>query len=438
MASEPASTAAVPRATSERLLLWTLLFVYILNFLDRQIVSILAEPIRADLKLSDTQLGLLTGLAFALFYATLGLPIARWADRPGSDRVGLISLCLIVWSGMTALCGMAQNYTQLLLARIGVGVGEAGCTPASHALITDSVAPERRATGIAFFGLGIPIGSLLGTIIGGTLAEMFGWRRAFLAVGMPGIVLAAFVWWALKDPRRTSRLPASTAPRLGMWAAFRSLATSRAYVLIMLAAGFIAFLSYGKGVWVLVFFQRTHGLSVGDTAIYVGIGLGIAGILGTWAGGWLADRFGRVKKQHMLTAPAIGMALVAPLLFAAYAADSWQAALLLMIVPTICNASYYGPAYAAVQVVASPQTRAMAAAILVFAQNLIGLGLGPLFFGWLSDSLKPEYGAQSVQLVLYGAAWLGLIPALLFWLGARALGRETSDTVTGIDLAKKH
>lgn len=425
MASEPADAGAVPlRPTSTRLLLWTLLVVYIFNFLDRQIVTILAEPIKRDLDLSDTQLGLLTGLAFALFYAVLGVPIARWADRPKSDRVGLIAGSLVVWSGMTALCGMAGNFVQLLLARVGVGVGEAGCTPAAHSLIADAVPPERRASAIAFYGLGIPIGSLLGTLIGGHLADTVGWRSAFLVVGLPGVALALFVWLMLRDPRRTGLVAHAGRPQGSVREAFAELAASRAYVLIALAAGLVAFLSYGKGVWALIFFQRTHGLTPSQTGLYVGVGLGLAGLFGTWLGGWLADRYGASNRRHMLTGPAIGMAVAAPILFLGYSADTWQAAVLLLVLPTIFNASYYGPAYAAAQTLVRPQTRAVAAAVMVFIQNLVGLGLGPLFFGMLSDWFKPMAGPASVQWVLWGAAWLGLIPAALFWWGSKALGRE--------------
>ncbi len=420
--------AAHPLAAGRhpRLLLWTLLVVYIFNFIDRQIVSILAEPIARDLDLSDSQIGLMTGLAFALFYATLGVPIARWADTGGTDRARLIAVCLVVWSGMTALCGMAQNYWQLLLARIGVGVGEAGCTPTAHALIADSLPPEKRAGGIAFFGLGIPIGGLMGTLIGGGVAEALGWRQAFWLVGLPGIALAIFVWLALKDPRKGRAVPANAPPRLSMWAGLKALATSPAYCLILAGASLVAFLSYGKGVWVLIYFQRTHKLSVGETSLWVGVILGLAGIVGTWAGGWAADRWGAKDRRHMLTLPAVAMVLAAPILFFGYAADDWRVAIALLILPTIANSAYYGPAYGAAQVLARPDTRAMAAAWMVFGQNLIGLGLGPLLFGALSQWLKADYGAESVRIVLYFAAWAGLLPALLFWLGARALGRETN------------
>ncbi len=410
-----------------RLLLWTLLVVYIFNFIDRQIVAILAEPIARDLALNDSQIGLMTGLAFALFYATLGVPIARWADKGGTDRAKLIAVCLVIWSGMTALCGVAQNYWQLLLARIGVGVGEAGCTPTAHALIADSLPPEKRAGGIAFFGLGIPIGGLLGTLIGGGVAEALGWRQAFWLVGLPGVALAIFVWLMLKDPRRARAATAApAAPRQSMLESLKTLATSPAYCLILGGASLVAFLSYGKGVWVLVYFMRTHKLSVGQTSLWVGVTLGIAGIFGTWLGGWAADRWGKHDKRHMLTLPALAMLVAAPILFLGYAADDWRLAILLLILPTIANSAYYGPAYGAAQVLARPDTRAMASAWMVFAQNLIGLGLGPLLFGALSDLLKAEYGAESVRMVLYVAAWAGLLPALLFWLGARALGRETN------------
>ncbi len=445
MASTPApadATGAIDpeRVNSERLLLWTLLFVYIFNFLDRQIVTILAEPIKRELGLSDTQLGLMTGLAFALFYAVLGIPIARYADRPTSNRVGLISVSLILWSAMTAVCGLAQNFGQLLLARVGVGVGEAGCTPAAHSLISDAVPIERRASAIAFYGLGIPIGSLLGMIIGGFLADTMGWRRAFMVVGVPGLVLAAFVWLVLRDPRFGSVAAAlrSSAPpvaRMGTRAALKEIFSSRAFLLITLAAGFVAFLGYGKGVWAVIFFIRTHGLSPGQVGLALGVVLGIAGLAGTWTGGWLADRFGRTNKRHMLTGPAIGMAIAAPMLFAGYSVADWRLALALMVVPTFLNALYYGPTYALAQQLVHPQARATATAVMMFAQNLIGLGLGPLFFGMMSDYFKPVAGAESVRWVLFGAAWLGLFPAFFFW---RASLRLTNELVAKAKLTVPH
>ncbi len=432
MASKPVAgsvagtiAAGQTRVTSERLLLGTLLTVYILNFLDRQIVTILAEPIKRDLGLSDTQLGLMTGLAFALFYAILGIPIARYADRPHANRVGLISVSLFLWSGMTAVCGLAQNFGQLLLARVGVGVGEAGCTPAAHSLIADAVPPERRAGAIAFYGMGIPIGSLLGMVIGGLLADYVGWRSAFLVVGLPGLLLAAFVWFALRDPRRAGLVTTVKAPpTLSAGAALREVFASRAFVLLAIASGLVAFLGYGKTAWSAIFFIRSFGLTPGETGLTLGIVAGLSSLFGTWAGGWLADRFARTNKRHMLTAPAIGMVIAAPILFLAYNATSWQMALALLVVPTIFNSMYYGPAYAAVQGLVRKEARAVATATLVFAQNLIGLGLGPLIFGMMSDAFQPLAGAESVRWVLWGAAWLGLLPAFFFWRASLRLTAE--------------
>lgn len=408
---------SAPIDQSTRVMLWLLLVVYIFNFLDRQIVNILAEPIRRDLDLSDTQIGLMTGIAFALFYTVLGLPIARYADRPGTDRAKLIAGALAIWSAMTALCGLAQNFGQLLLARIGVGVGEAGCTPAAHSLIADSVPAEKRASALAFYALGIPIGSLLGMLIGGILADTIGWRKAFLFVGAPGLLLAIVVVLFLRDPRCKQVLDAKAPapPVLGMGAAIKSLLLSRTYVLLLAAGSAASFLSYGKSTWTTIFFQRTHGLSTSEVGFWFGIGGGIAGITGTILGGWLADRFGRTDRRHVMTAPAIGMAIAAPMAYAAYLMTDWRLALLLLLIPTLLNSLYYGPTYSSAQGLVPLQARAMASAALLFCQNLIGLGLGPLFFGMLSDWFKPMAGDESVRWVLYGAAWLGLIPAFFFW-----------------------
>jgi MFS family permease len=415
--------------TSPRVLLWTLMVVYILNFLDRQIVNILAEPISRDLGLSDTQIGLLTGLAFALFYTFLGIPIARYADNPRTNRVNLISISIAIWSLMTAVCGLAQNFAQLALARIGVGVGEAGCTPAAHSLITDSVAPEKRSSAIAFYGLGIPIGSLLGLIVGGVLNDAYGWRVAFMVVGVPGLIMAVLLLFLLREPRKalmaeqaiTGEKPRAT---LSTKEALTEVFSSRAFLLLVIAASFTAFLSYGKGVWAVILFIRSFGLSAGETGTLLGVVLGLAGILGTWLGGALADRFGKVEKRHLLTMPAIGMVIAAPILFCGYYSTDWRVAIALLFLPTVLNAAYYGPTYACVQGLVKPEARAMASAVMLFAQNLIGLGLGPLLFGMMSDAFKPMAGDESVRWVLYGAAWLGLIPAFFFWRASLRLKDE--------------
>ncbi len=426
MATHPSASA--PKSVgSVKVTLWILLFVYIFNFIDRQIVNILAEPIARDLGLSDTQIGLMTGLAFALFYTALGLPIARYADRATTHRPRLIAVALATWSLMTALCGLAQNFIQLLLARIGVGVGEAGCTPPAHSLISDMVPPERRSSALAFYSLGIPVGSLLGMMIGGVLADWFGWRQAFLFVGLPGVGMAVLVWFLLKEPRYEGVLrqnAASAPPEMPLMQAVGSVLGSRAFVLLLFAGSAAAFLSYGKVTWTTIFFQRTHELTPGEVGFWFGLINGIAGAAGTFLGGWLADKYGAANRRHVLTAPAVGMAIAAPIAFLAYQAPTWPIALALLIIPTLCNSLYYGPVYSAAQGLVPIRSRAIAAATLLFFQNLIGLGLGPLFFGMLSDWLQPSFGAESVRYVLYGAAFLGLIPAFFFWRASLRLNEE--------------
>ena len=434
MTDKPALAAGIALPPSDsaaahaRTMLWILLIVYIFNFLDRQIVNILAEPIKADLGLTDTELGLLAGPAFAVFYALLGIPIARYADKDGTNRVRLIALALAIWSAMTAVCGLAQNFVQLLLARIGVGVGEAGCTPAAHSLISDSVAPERRSSAIAFYGLGVPIGSLLGLIIGGIVNDLYGWRIALMLVGAPGLVLALVVLFVMREPRhsRTAEAVATAAAvtRLSTGEAMREIFASRAFIYILIASSVVAFLGYGKALWTISFFIRSHGLSTTEAGLSMAVVLGLAGVFGTWLGGKMADRFGARDKRHILTFPAYGMAVAAPILFLGYYMEDWRVAVALLIIPTILNSAYYGPAYACVQGLVRPQARAGAASIMLFGQNLIGLGFGPFLFGVLSDQLAPTYGQESVRYVLYGAAWLGLIPAFFFWRASLRLNAE--------------
>ncbi|MBA4748870.1 MAG: MFS transporter [Sphingopyxis sp.] len=409
-------------------MMWVLLLVYILNFLDRQILNILAEPIKAELKLSDTQLGLLAGPAFAVFYAVLGIPIARYSDRGSTNRVSLISVSLAIWSGMTVLCGFANNFVQMALARIGVGVGEAGCTPAAHSLITDAVAPAKRASAIAFYGMGVPIGTLLGLVIGGVVNDIWGWRVALMLVGAPGLMLALLLPLLLREPRRFGLVRGEAAPiglpPVPVREAVTEIFKSRAYVLLLVAASFAAFLSYGKGLWTLSLFIRSHGMSTTEVGLIGAASLGLAGVFGTWLGGWAADRFGQINRRHILTLPAIGMAVAAPIQFLGYGAPIWWVAGLLILVPTILNAAYYGPAYACVQGLVRKELRAVAASIMLFGQNLIGLGLGPFIFGALSDLFTPMAGSESVRWVLFGAAWLGFIPAYFFWRASLRLSAE--------------
>ena len=271
--------------------LGVLVVVYTFNFIDRQILSILLEPIKQDLGLSDSALGMLTGFAFALFYATLGIPIARFADR--SNRRNLIAWALAIWSAMTAVSGLAQNFWHLLLARIGVGVGEAGCSPPAHSMLADYFPTENRATALGIYSLGIPFGILFGFIAGGWLNEFFGWRVAFFIVGVPGLLLAILVRFTLREPPRgmaEGRVADEEQPTI--METFRFLWSKRAFRHMAVGGGLTAFVGYGVITWVPSFLIRSYGMSTGDVGTYLGLILGIPGGIGIALGGYLADRYG--------------------------------------------------------------------------------------------------------------------------------------------------
>lgn len=411
-----------------RYALFILLVAHTLNFIDRQIINILAHPIQQELGLNDTQLGLLTGLAFALFYSVLGIPIARYADRRQSNRTVIIGVSLLVWSAMTALCGMAQNFLQLVLARVGVGVGEAGCTPPAHSLISDYVPAAKRASAIAFYGLGVPVGGLLGMVLGGVLAETYGWRAALFAVGLPGVVLAFVVFLTLREPRRLGALTkedhAADVGRPQFADAARELMRSRSFCLIVSGAAIWALLAFGKTTWTTILFARLHGLSPAQVGLYFGVSVGVAGVIGTWLGGQLGDRFGAKNPRLLLLVPAAAITLSIPLLWAGYAASDWRVALAFIFLPSIASSMYYGPTFAMIQLLVRPQMRAFAVSILLLMANLFGAGLGPLAFGVLSDVLAPHVGNQSVRWVLIAGAVAGGAAAFIFWLASKSVERE--------------
>lgn len=441
MDSSATTPAAVEQTAVARYTLAVLVAVYTLNYIDRQVLNILAEPIRRDLALSDTQLGLVGGLAFALFYTLTGVPIARIIDRPHTDRARLIAVALVVWSGMTAVTGMAQSFVQLFLARIGVGVGEAACVPASHSLIADTVPADRRATALAIFGMGVPIGGLLGLAVGGGIADALGWRWAFVLVGLPGVVLGPLLWFTLREPRRgLSRATkegiersAGTdirpdEPKPGFTTLLSEILRSPSMVMLLIAAALISALGYGKSLWTAAFFIRAYDLSPGTVGLWWGAVSGSAGIVGTLAGGWFADRYGRRHIRRFLLAPAIGLLLVPPFTALAYASRDWQVAMALLWLPQCSSLLFYGPTFAAAQMLVRPQGRALIASVLVFVSSLIGGTLGPLLFGMISDLLKPVAGNDSLRWVLGSAGFVALIPAALFWMASRRLERDIVTT----------
>lgn len=435
-----AAPAPPPVSTGfRRYALAVLLLVYTANFLDRQIVSILAEPLKNDLGVSDTQLGLLTGVAFGVIYCGLGLPLARLADR--GNRVWIISASLAVWSVFTSLCGLAANFTTLLAARMGVGLGEAGCTPTAHALIADYTPKEKRASALAIFSMGTPLGSLLGLTAGGIIADAFGWRRAFLVAGIPGMVLAVVVFATLKETRGRKTADAAKdegAPRMSVGDTLRYLRDKPTFWFMAFGAAIRAFTGYGQGPFLASFFLRVHGQQVSQLAAHFGlkplgmlgltIGLtaGVCGTIATWLGGAISDRLGARDIRIYATMPAVAALAALPFFWAAMTVKDLPLALLLLTPSTFLGSLWYGPVYASAQSLVPPHMRATSASILLFVVNMTGLGLGALTVGALSDVFNHQVGlgkGEGVRWALLAASSVGFLEAMLF-LRARKGFRE--------------
>ena len=386
-----------------------LTIVYACNFIDRQLLAILQESIKADLLLTDGQLGLLAGFAFALFYVTAGIPIARWADR--SNRRNIVAGALFLWSLMTAVSGFVQNYGQLLAARVGVGIGEAGGSPPSHSIISDIFPPEKRAGAMGFYSMGVNIGILFGFLLGGWLNEFFGWRVAFMVVGAPGILLAVVVRFTLREPPRgmaENRSASTDAVPLGnvlglLWSrkSFRHMA---------LAAALNAFCGYSIASWTASFMIRSHGMSTGELGTWLALISGLCGAVGVLLGGMLADRLGQKDKRWYMWVPAVAGVISIPFMTLVYLTDHAYLALLFAVVPGLLHNVYLGSTLATTHNLVGLRMRAVASAILFFILNLIGLGLGPLLVGLLSDYLQVTWGDHSLR-----QAMLYLLPAVMTW-----------------------
>ncbi len=410
-------------SSGARYMLSLLVLLYVINYIDRQILSVLLEPIKQDLGVSDTAMGLLTGLAFALFYTTAGIPIARWADR-GSRR-NVIVVGVIVWSLTTALCGLARNFAQLALARVGVGIGEATLSPAAHSLISDSFPPERRATGLAIYNIGGNVGIMLGFMLGGWIGETFGWRLAFLVVGLPGLAAAVLVRMTLKEPLR-GRLEGvvDDAAEPSLKEVLVHMVGQRTFRHLCLSSGFYAFAAYGFTIWGATFMIRVHEMSLTETGIAMGLIQGFGGGLGTYLGGTLADRFGRKDSRFLVWVPAVGGLLALPLLGLFLFWPDRSGSLAAYALAMVFSVFFVGPSYAIAQGLARLRMRAQAAAMLMFAINLIGLGIAPLAVGMLNDSLASTYGVEAIRysLMITGAASLWAVVHSL--LAARSIRED--------------
>jgi len=418
----PAPQAAVAFSDNyRRYVLGILLVVFTFNFIDRQILAILLQPIKQDLGLSDTQLGLLTGIAFSLFYVSFGIPLARLADR--SSRVNIISGALVAWSTMTALCGLAQNFWQLLFARIGVGIGEAGCIPPSQSLISDYFAPEKRAMALSIFALGVPIGVMFGFLVGGWMEEYFGWRTAFLVVGLPGILLAIIVRLTLREPPRG--LSETTIRDHGEQPSMREVARYlwglRSFRHVAFAAALHAFVGYGVVSWLPSFLARSYQMGGAEIGTWLALLAGIVGGLGTVAGGWLGDRYAKKDRRWYVWISGITILLAVPFTIYAFLGGDKYWTLAMYILPTFFGAFYHGPTGAVIQGLAQVRMRAISAALYVLMVNLIGLGLGPLAVGVISDLLAPAYGVESLRYALLCVFLVNIWSALHYLFAAKTL-----------------
>jgi len=392
------------------LVLALLLIAYIFNYLDRQILGILAGSIIADLHLTDTQFGILSGPPFALLYSVLGVPFAFLADRTSRSRV--IAAALAFWSAFTALCGTASSFWQLFLFRMGVGIGEAGGVAPSYALIADYFEPHRRARALAIFSLGIPIGLALGTLLGAYIAHAIDWRAAFYTMGAAGILLAPVLLYFVRDPAKAST--SAVAAPIGQ--VFPMLARKPAFWLLAFAASFSSLCGYGLAVWTPSVLERSFGLGLLERGQFLASVVLIGGCTGVFAGGWLADRLGALDRGWYAKLPAIAWLITAPTFAAGLMAPSLWLAWPLLLIPNALNILWLGPVITAVQHLVPQRMRATASASFLLINNLVGLGVGPLLIGRLSDALKHSYGAEALRYAAVGCTSFYLLAALLMLL----------------------
>ncbi len=372
---------------ARRVMLALLTTAYTFNFVDRTIVASIGEAIKADLKLSDTQLGLLGGLYFALLYTIVGLPLARIAER--RSRVGIISGAVLLWSGFTALCGAAASYAWLALFRFGVGVGEAGLSPPAHSLISACYPRDRRASALSIYSLGVPIGVMIGAVVGGFLAQRFSWRIAFVAAGLPGLVLALAIRLLVREPGRPALPKSSLGPEIrATWLVARQLLSSWPVFNMIMGITLVSFAAYGGGQFVQPYWARMFGLSYTRIGLILGLIGGASQMVGVLLGGYASDRLARSGSQAWYgLVPAIGIALSFPFIVAIYTVTRWQEATFWLLFPGALSYVYMGPTYGVVQNAVAPEQRATATAVLFFILNLVALGGGPPFAGWLIDHL---------------------------------------------------
>jgi len=422
---EPSAPGGVRPLAGHRSALILLLLAYTLSITDRMILSVLFTPIKAEFGLSDTQLGLLGGLAFAIFYATLGIPVARLADR--GNRKLIIVISLLVFSVFTVLCGFAVGLVTLILFRIGVGIGEAGVNPSSQSIVADYYPAEKRSSAMAILMLGANIGMIFGFIVGGAISEHYGWRAALMAVGAPGVLLTFFVMAFLKEPPRgtfENEAPAAPTP---VRDTFSRLWQTPAIRYLAVAITLQSMLGYGLAQWLPSFFMRTHGIAETQAGAIMGLVLGVAGILGAITGGKLCD-LATPNGTHEIPRLLGKVTLIAvPILAVAFQVPHLVASLPLFFIPIFLINFYLGPSLGLVQTLSPVRMRAVSAALVMLSMNLIGLGLGPVLIGATSDLLEPAFPGQGLAIALSIAALIGLVSAHFFKRSANAMAEAKSN-----------
>ena len=427
MSRDPVSSAEPRASRPAYMALGLLTLVYTLNFLDRQILTILAEPVKRDLHLSDTELGALTGLTFALFYTVFGVPVALLADR--WNRTRIVTAACALWSVFTASCGLATGFISLAFARIGTGVGEAGCLPPAISMLSDYFPSERRGRAIAILLLGVPLGSLLGAVVAGAIAARWGWRGAFLTVGLAGLAFTPLIPLSVREPRRGAMdRQTETGDAATFMDALRFIVGTPSLLFNMLGAGLTAFVSYGLINWAPAFLTRVQGMSLPQIAIWYGPVLAATLFGASWVGAMVADRFGSRRPMLYALIPAIGILMAIPFLFGFTRASSWQVSLALLVAPLILSTAHVVPAMALLQNRAAPQYRATVSSIMLLFFNLIGLGFGPMAVGMMSDRLTPAYGPHALAMALQWLTLAALLAFLLQLASARALYRESKQS----------
>ncbi len=428
----PAAPGAAVSSSYRAYVLFILVVVYTFNFIDRQIIGILAVPIKEELMLSDTQLSLMGGLAFALFYTFLGIPIAWLADR--KSRTWIMTIALTLWSAMTAACGLVQNFTQLFLVRIGVGVGEAGGVAPAYSLIADYFPPHQRARALSIYSFGIPLGGALGIILGGVLTTLVGWRVAFIAVGVLGLLIAPIFRLTMREPKRGQFDGADAAVEpVAISEVVRTLMRKPSFWGLSLGAASSSMMGYGLIFWLPSFFVRSFGealpgffhwmpsflLPEAPSALlyasyFYGTILLVGGLAGIWLGGVLADRFGAGSKSAYALIPAFAFLATIPFFVFGVLTNSLIAVFFLFMIITALSLVWLGPVLSAFQHLVTPNMRATASAIFLFINNLIGIGLGNLVIGALSDSLQASYGDESLRYAILVGTVFYVIAAVLF------------------------